>query len=112
MSKGMFDALKADADKLRDLTGEPQPFMVTCDNCGGEGGWEIVTGPTSKWGDPTPGGEWVECPTCHGSGWLDGDEPPPAIEQDELPPPQGDDIEAALDELTDYVASSRGVIVP
>jgi DnaJ-class molecular chaperone len=86
----MFDALKADAEKLRALTGETQSFMISCDDCGGEGGYEVAYAATSKWGDPTPGGEWIECPTCHGSGWLDNHEPEPPLDPDEIFPPFSD----------------------
>jgi hypothetical protein len=83
MVKGMFDALRQDAEKLRDLTGEPQWFMVTCDDCGGEGGFCSLEG----YAGDQPIEHWDECPTCHGSGWLTNHEPAPEIEQDELPPP-------------------------
>lgn len=85
-------------------------FMVACGNCGGEGGWEIVTAPTSKWGDPTPGGEWVECPTCHGSCWLDSDEPEPEITLTAWNKYRPDDL--TDDELAEYVIQSRGILIP
>lgn len=64
-------------------------FPVTCDNCGGEGGFYTPWAPGSKWSDPTPGEQWDDCPTCHGSGWIIADQPPPEIEQDDLSPPDG-----------------------
>ena len=56
--------------------------MTICDNCGGDGGFEIATGLLSHWGDPTPGGEWVDCVPCGGSGWID--EEPPLLGMDDL----------------------------
>lgn len=47
--------------------------MKTCDNCAGEGGWEVAVMPASRWADPTPGGEWVRCPDCRGAGWVEGE---------------------------------------
>jgi DnaJ-class molecular chaperone len=64
-------------------------FLVTCDDCGGEGGfYSAVPSYGHAYSDPTPGERWDECPTCHGSGWLDNHEPEPEIDQDELPPPR------------------------
>jgi DnaJ-class molecular chaperone len=87
MNKAVIDALKADAEKLSDLTGEPQWFMVTCDNCGGEGGFYTPEQTPSRWDDPTTGERWDDCPTCNGSGWITNHQPAPELDQDELPPP-------------------------
>lgn len=54
-----------------------------CENCEGDGGFEVQTGSTcGRWGDPTPGGEWVDCPECDGSGFVEGHEH--LIEQEDL----------------------------
>lgn len=53
---------------------------TSCDNCGGDGGFEANG--VATWDDPYRM-DWVECPTCHGSGWVEGD--PEPIDQDELP---------------------------
>lgn len=81
----MSDALGSDAAKLRDLTGEQQFFMVTCDDCGGEGGEEVSwAGRGPPWDDGADGGDWIECQTCHGSGSISNHEPAPELEQDDL----------------------------
>lgn len=46
--------------------------MKTCDDCGGQGG-EEVSRPGAKWGADPYGGEWIECPACRGSGWIEGE---------------------------------------
>lgn len=56
--------------------------MTTCDNCGGEGGWEeAIAGRMPPWGDGADDGRWVECQTCRGSGWVEND--PPQLDMDE-----------------------------
>lgn len=56
--------------------------MVTCDNCGGDGGWPARPGAYDE--------GWVACPVCGGSGWVYGDQDP--LDIDDLPPPVGDPI--------------------
>lgn len=64
-----------------------------CDDCGGEGGFEVaVATRPPPWGDGADDGYWVECPTCHGSGWID--EEPPVLDMDELDERCGDFAEA------------------
>lgn len=65
-------------------------WMITCDNCAGEGGFvsgnayvgaygEIgYHGHGDEWGDT-----WHDCPACHGAGWVYDDEPPPEIDPEE-----------------------------
>lgn len=84
--KTMTNALRLDAEKLTALTGEPQYFMVTCDDCGGDGGFYTPEPLPGKWSDPTSGERWDECRTCAGSGWITNYEPAAEIDQDELPP--------------------------
>lgn len=88
--KTMIEALRLDADNLSALTGQPQYFMVTCDDCGGEGGFYTPEPLPGKWADPTPGERWDECPTCAGSGWITNHEPAAEINQDEMPSPRDD----------------------
>lgn len=36
-----------------------------------------------------------DCPACHGSGWVESDEPPPELDQDEVLSPAMTDEELA-----------------
>lgn len=76
-------ALELDRKKLIMLGADPGPEFMTCDNCGGDGGFETVEMPSNKWGDPTPDGRWITCQECAGSGWVIGT--PPPITLDDLP---------------------------
>lgn len=61
------------------------PFFVTCDDCGGEGGFYVPDPPPfSRWADPTPGERFVECPACRGSGWTASDAPEPARDHEDI----------------------------
>lgn len=52
---------------------------MTCENCGGEGGFQS---------SDIEGNElWVECPECHGSGWVEGEPEPLSIEDLDLRAP-------------------------
>lgn len=62
-------------------------MMVTCENCDGDGGFE-VTVMVSKWGDCSEASKWIDCPQCNGSGWARGEGEP--ITMDDLPPPWGE----------------------
>lgn len=58
--------------------------MKTCENCGGEGGFEIpYAGRNPPWGDGADDGEWRTCRDCGGSGWEEGELP--QLTLDELP---------------------------
>lgn len=76
-------ALELDREKLIALDADPGPVFRTCDNCGGAGGFETVEIPSNKWGDPTPGGRWVACSECNGSGWVIGTPAPITIDDRE-----------------------------
>jgi hypothetical protein len=39
---------------------------ASCDDCGGEGGWEVVTHNSKE--DGASGGYWATCPSCEGRG--------------------------------------------
>lgn len=44
-----------------------------CFDCNGDGGWDVITGYSSRDGEPT--GWWETCPTCEGrgGGWIDAE---------------------------------------
>ena len=67
--------------------------MTACDNCGGEGGFEVAHAAQSKWSFDYYGGEWVSCPTCAGSGWIDAE--PSPLDLDDLDERCGRPAEAA-----------------
>jgi DnaJ-class molecular chaperone len=54
--------------------------MNTCENCDGEGGFDYVT---TTWLDHSGWyvNGWVECPTCGGTGWVDGEPPQLTMEE-------------------------------
>lgn len=57
--------------------------MRRCDNCDGDGGFEAsIAARGWPWDDGADGGEGVTCPSCRGSGFVDGDER--LITQDEM----------------------------
>lgn len=92
MIDDMDRALELDREKLIALGADPGPEFMTCDNCGGDGGFERLwsTRPP-PWGDGADDGEWVECQECAGSGWIIGT--PESLTLDDLSPPQTPDQE-------------------
>ncbi len=70
--KEMRDALRADAEKLGQLTGEdhtPQ-FLFTCEACDGAGEIVVNDPPVSKWSIDPPGTHEVACDVCGGLGFV------------------------------------------
>ena len=60
-------------------------MYTTCENCDGEGGWEITFG--DGYSEES---RWQVCPQCNGSGRVYGEGEPITI--DDLSPPIGDCI--------------------
>lgn len=70
--KEMRDALRADAEKLRHLTGEDHTpiFLFTCEACDGRGEFVVNDPPVSKWSIDPPGVHEVQCEACSGLGFV------------------------------------------
>ena len=75
MDKEMRDALRADAEKLEQLTGEDHTpkFLFDCEECGGQGHiartinvYELGCGFSHPDVEETP------CQACNGNGWFIG----------------------------------------
>jgi len=68
MDKEMMAALKADGEKLRQMTGEDHgpTFLDTCPDCCGEGAIEI---PRPQHDDPHFA-VTIKCETCNGCGLV------------------------------------------
>lgn len=67
----MAGALRADAEKLEQLTGEDHTpeFLADCEACGGEGSIEHPEF-VSKWSIDPPGSYAVPCELCNGVGFF------------------------------------------
>lgn len=71
IDKEMRNALRADAERLGQLTGDDHTpeFWFDCPECGGEGSievWESV----SKWSIDPPSAQVMPCKACNGSGGI------------------------------------------
>lgn len=76
MDKEMMDALKADGEKLRQLTGEDHgpEFLFDCEACGGEGYIaRTVHVYEAGCGFSHPDVEETPCQACRGAGWFVGE---------------------------------------
>jgi hypothetical protein len=60
-------------DTLPELQEHEDQVEVSCPECNGDSGWEVITGYSSRDGEPT--GYWEECPCCEGrgGGWIDAE---------------------------------------